>query len=174
MQIDAKPSLAHPGASIERIFISPGHSFGRQRVGEPLDYPTISVGEVECVAGRGLRGDRYFDHKPDYRGQVSFVALETLADVWRQLDVPDARRDLAVTRRNVLTSGIDLGSLIGREFEMCGVRFRGSEECTPCAWMDAVIGPGAERCMRGRGGLRARILGDGVLRVGRVSVVVSA
>ena len=116
-------------------------------------------------------GDRYFDHKPDDRGQVTFVARETLEEVWRALDVPEAQRDFSATRRNVLTSGIDLNSLIGREFEIGGVRFRGSEECTPCAWMDAAIAPGAERRMRGRGGLRARIVTDGVLRVGPVEVV---
>ncbi|NBX26037.1 MAG: molybdenum cofactor biosysynthesis protein [Planctomycetes bacterium] len=159
------------GPSIDRLFISAGHSFAGQSVGQPLSHPVVAVERVECVAGRGLRGDRYFDHKPDYKGQVTFVARETLEDLWGAFEVPQARRDLAATRRNVLTSGIDLSSLIGQEFVLGGVRFRGSEECKPCAWMDAAIAPGAERRMRGRGGLRARILSDGMLQVGPVEVI---
>lgn len=157
--------------AIERLSISPGHSY-RGRFGQsPLEHPTLEVAEIECVAGRGIRGDRYFDHKPDFKGQITFVARETLERVWQELSVPPERRDLAATRRNVVTSGIDLLSLIGREFSIGGVRFRGSEECTPCSWMDWAIGEGAEARLRGHGGLRARILSDGVLRVGPVEPI---
>ena len=159
-----------PRPAIERLCISPGHSY-RGRYGQsPLEHPTLEVAEIECVAGRGIRGDRYFDHKPDFKGQITFVARETLERVWRELAIPPGRRDLAATRRNVVTSGIDLLDLVGREFSIGGVRFRGSEECTPCAWMDEAIASGAERRMRGQGGLRARILTDGVLRVGPIEV----
>jgi MOSC domain-containing protein YiiM len=68
-------------------------------------------------------------------------------------------------RRNVVTSGVDLNSLIGRRFELQGVVFEGIWECSPCYWMDSAIGPGAEQALRGSGGLRARILTDGTLRV---------
>jgi len=64
-------------------------------------------------------------------------------------------------RRNVLTRGVDLPALIGREFELQGVRFVGTEECRPCYWMDHAIAPGAEAWLRGRGGLRARVVSDG-------------
>jgi MOSC domain-containing protein YiiM len=58
-----------------------------------------------------------------------------------------------------------LNSLVGVEFEIQGVRFAGAAECSPCHWMDQVIAPGAEAALHGRGGLRARILTDGRLRV---------
>lgn len=164
-------SSAKPTPTIERLYISPGHSY-RGRYGQsPLEHPTLEVAEVECVAGRGLRGDRYFDHKPDFKGQITFVARETLERVWGELEIPDGKRDIAATRRNVVTSGIDLLALIGREFSIGGVRFLGSEECKPCAWMDHAIGDGAEARLRGHGGLRARILSDGVLRVGPVEPI---
>lgn len=156
--------------AITHLFISPGHNFYGRHGDTSLDHPTVAVDEVECVAGRGLRGDRFFDYRPDYKGQITFVARETLEDVWQTLEVPPDRRDVSATRRNVVVAGVDLDALIGREFEIAGVRFRGSEECRPCAWMDEAIGPGAERRLRGRGGLRARILEDGVLRVGPIEV----
>jgi MOSC domain-containing protein YiiM len=45
-----------------------------------------------------------------------------------------------------------------------GVRFLGTQECSPCHWMNHAFAAGAERALHGRGGLRARILTDGVLR----------
>ena len=70
-----------------------------------------------------------------------------------------------VLRRNVITTGVDLNSLIGEEFALQGIHFVGVEECRPCYWMDQALAPGAEAALRGRGGLRARILSDGPLRV---------
>jgi MOSC domain-containing protein YiiM len=65
----------------------------------------------------------------------------------------------------VITAGADLNQLIGVEFEIQGVRFAGTEEAKPCAWMNTAFrDERAEAWLKGRGGLRARILTDGVLR----------
>jgi MOSC domain-containing protein YiiM len=69
-----------------------------------------------------------------------------------------------VFRRNIVTCGLDLNSLIGQEFEIQGVRFAGVEESKPCYWMNQAFAEGAEEAMKGNGGLRARILTSGVLR----------
>ena len=74
--------------------------------------------------------------------------------------------DPSVLRRNVLLSGVDLNSLIGRKFRLGGILFEGVEECSPCYWMDEAVGPGANAFLTGRGGLRCRILEDGILRCG--------
>lgn len=124
----------------------------------------IEVNTIECVAGRGIRGDRFFDHRPDYKGQITFFSAETLLQMWLELDVPQTRRDPSATRRNVLTTGVDLNKLIGVEFILQDIRFLGTEECRPCHWMNEAIHPQAEAWMRGRGGLRAKILDDGILR----------
>jgi MOSC domain-containing protein YiiM len=70
----------------------------------------------------------------------------------------------AAARRNVITRGVDLNDLIGKEFDVQGVRLLGMEECRPCYWMDRAFAPGAEKFLKGRGGLRVKILTDGVLR----------
>jgi MOSC domain-containing protein YiiM len=115
------------------------------------------------VAGRGIMGDRYFDHKENYKGQITFFASEVYEDVCRELGVRG--QSPGVLRRNVITFGVDLNTLIGEEFVLQGIRFAGVEECRPCYWMDQALAPGAEAALRGRGGLRARILDDGTLRV---------
>lgn len=147
---------------VVQLFISPGHNFfGRH--GQAADrHPTVEVARVECVAGRGLLGDRFFDYKPGYGGQVTFFAAEVFDDLCRRLNL--SGRSPGLTRRNVITRGVDLNSLIEKKFELQGVGFEGVRECSPCYWMDQAIGPGAEAILRGRGGLRARILTNGRLR----------
>lgn len=147
---------------VEQLFISPGHNFVGHH-GQPAgEHPTVPVSEVECVAGRGLRGDRYFDYKADYKGQITLFAMEVLEALRVELGLPNAQPQ--ATRRNAFVRGADLPSLIGREFEVQGVWFLGVEESKPCDWMDAALGPGAKEWLRGRGGLRCRILTDGILR----------
>jgi len=144
------------------LFISPGHNFYGHHQQPPGEYPTQAVAEVTCVAGRGLRGDRFFDYKENYKGQITFFSLEVFDALRRELNLPDAQP--AATRRNAFVRGVDLNTLVGTEFEIQGVRFAGAAECSPCRWMNFALGPGAEEWLRGRGGLRARILTDGVLR----------
>jgi MOSC domain-containing protein YiiM len=123
-----------------------------------------STDTVECVAGKGLVGDRFYGFKQDYKGQVTFSAWEVFRAVCQQVGNPDC--EAWAMRRNVVTEGIDLNQLIGAEFELQGIRFLGTEECAPCHWMDWAIGAGAKALLQNRGGLRARILTSGMLRCG--------
>lgn len=147
---------------IRHIYISPGHNFFGHHQQPPGTHPTIEIAEAECLAGRGIRGDRFFDFKKDYKGQITFFANEVYDALRRELN----RHDIppSVFRRNVITEGADLNSLVGKEFEVQGVRFLGMAECSPCEWMDVAFGPGALKFLHGRGGLRAKILRDGILR----------
>jgi len=149
---------------IKHLFISPGHNFYGHHGKTPSEHPTQEVAEVKCVAGRGLEGDRFFDYKDNYKGQVTFFANEVYDQLCAEFGVWD--RPPSVFRRNIITAGVDLNSLIGTEFEVQGVRFAGTQESTPCEWMNGAFAPGAEQWLAGRGGLRARILTDGVLRAG--------
>jgi MOSC domain-containing protein YiiM len=146
---------------VHHLFTSPGHNFVGHHGGRPGEHPIFEVAEVECVAGRGIRGDRYFDHKENYKGQITFFSLKTFENLKRELGLPEA--EPAAARRNAFVSGTDPGQLVGAEFEIQGVRFVGVEECRPCDWMNSALGPGAHEWLAGRGGLRARILSDGML-----------
>jgi MOSC domain-containing protein YiiM len=148
---------------VRHLYISPGHNFFGHHEQPPGENPAVEVAAIQCVAGRGIRGDRFLDFKDNYKGQITFFASEVFAEVCRQLGVRD--KAPGVTRRNVITAGVDLNSLVGVEFELQSVRFAGTAECSPCHWMDEAIAPGAEAALQGRGGLRARILTSGTLRV---------
>lgn len=147
---------------VRHIYLSPVHNFVGHHGREPGSEPMEEVEEAECIAGCGLKGDRYFDYKPDYKGQVTFFAQEVYEQMCEQFN--ESGKDPSVFRRNVITSGIDLNDLIGREFEVQGIRFFGTEEAKPCYWMDRAFAQGCLQALEGKGGLRAKILSDGVLR----------
>ena len=147
---------------ITRIYVSPEHNFFGHHEQPAGDSPEVSCAEVECVAGKGLKGDRFFGWKDDYKGQVTFFAEEVWEDLCERFQVAD--KDPGVFRRNIITRGADLNALVGREFDVQGIKFLGTQEAAPCHWMNQAFAPGAEKALHGRGGLRAKVLTDGVLR----------
>lgn len=154
-------------AELLEIWISEGNDFrGRHELGR-LDHGIRCVPEVECVAGMGLRGDRYFGYKPDFKGQVTFFDADAVQAVRDRFSQPELSSSLF--RRNLIVRGIDLAEWVGKRFRFQGVEFEASEECKPCYWMDEAVASGAEEFLKTnfRGGLRARILSSGVLAVGR-------
>jgi len=60
---------------VAHLYISAGHNyFGHQRK-LPGNHGMIEVESIECVAGHGVRGDRFFDYKVNYKGQLTFFEL---------------------------------------------------------------------------------------------------
>src|ERR1041385_1522346 len=129
------------------LYISSGHSFVGHHGREPDEFPMIEVRSFECLAGRGIRGDRYFDFKDDYKGQITFFSLEVFNELCSALQIQTCSP--SVPRRNVITRSVDLIELIGKEFELQGIRFLGMEECRPCYWMDSAFAAGAHEFLAG-------------------------
>lgn len=157
-------------ADLLEIWISPGNDF-RGHHGMPRGAHGIrSLPEVECVAGMGLKGDRYFGYKPDFKGQVTFLDADAVEAVRSHFNRPDLSS--GEFRRNLVVRGVELSQWVGKRFLFQGVLFEGTEECKPCYWMNDAVASGAEEFLqaRFRGGLRARILSDGVLHVSTKSV----
>lgn len=121
--------------------------------------------EIECVADMGLRGDRYFGVRPGGKGQATFFDQAVVEEVRRVFMLP--KLPASVFRRNFVVSGVDLAEWNGRRFRFQGVEFEGSQECTPCDWMDRVVAPGTRDFLKKnfRGGLRAKVFTSGILRV---------
>lgn len=149
---------------IKHLYISPGHNYFTNVPGQPGSHPTTDEDQVEAVAAMGLKGDRFYGYKDHYEGQVTFFAWEVYEEMCKALDIRDKLPE--VFRRNIVISGIPVTALIGHEFSIGDAVFRGTKHCAPCSWMDAGFGDGALRFLRGRGGLRARILETGTVRKG--------
>jgi MOSC domain-containing protein YiiM len=157
--------------SIRHLFISPGHNFfGRH--GQPAaGNPTLEVKTIMCRAGHGVEGDRFFDYKENYAGQITFFAWDIFVAAREKFAVPALSP--GAFRRNVVIEGVDVNTLIGRRFSVGGVEFEGTVESKPCYWMEQAVAPGAEEWLRGHGGLRAKILSDGPLVVGKAELVLA-
>ena len=146
------------------FYISSGHDF-KGHHGKPRgNHPVNSPDSVDCIAGKGLVGDRYFEYKENFKGQVTFFDEAVFHEAQDALQCHD--RAPEVLRRNILTRGIDLNSLINQTFHIGNVTLAGTQECAPCYWMDEAFCPGMEEFLKGRGGLRARILSSGTLQTG--------
>ncbi len=148
---------------VRQLFVSSGHNYFGHHGQAAGQHPMVEVDQIECVPGRGIRGDRFFDYKENYKGQITFFSAEIFRDLLLQLGLPPEISP-GLTRRNVITQGTDLNSLIGQEFEIQKIRFLGVEECRPCYWMNSAFGnQKVENLLKGNGGLRARILTHGFL-----------
>lgn len=159
------PALPVWPAELRHIFISPGHDYWGKRGEGRLQHGITELREIECVAGSGLRGDRYFAYRPDFKGQVTFFDMNVVEDVRYQFKLPQL--PASVFRRNLIVQGVDLSEWLGKRFMFQGVEFEGCQECKPCHWMDRVVDEGTEQFLKKdfRGGLRAKIRTSGVLRV---------
>src|ERR1700740_1602973 len=98
---------------IRHLYISPGHNFFGRHEQPPGEHPTVEVAEVDCVAGRGLQGDRFFDFKDDYKGQVTFFSWENFAALCDELKL--SGKSPGLSRRNIVVEGADLNVLVGQE-----------------------------------------------------------
>jgi MOSC domain-containing protein YiiM len=132
--------------------------------------PMEALESVRAVPGKGLEGDRYFSgigtfsrhpQRPD--GEITLIEKE-------KLDAFAASSGLAFTaheaRRNVVTEGVDLNSLVGKQFLLGEVLIQGLRLCEPCDHLAKTTFPEIMNGLVHQGGLRAQILSEGVIRVG--------
>jgi len=119
------------------------------------------VDAVEAIAGQGLAGDHYAH---DGKRQVTLIQAEHLAAVAAFVGRPVL--DPALLRRNIVVSGLNLLALKGRRFRTGGALFEATGPCEPCSRMEEALGPGGYNAMRGHGGITARVVAGGHIRVG--------
>jgi MOSC domain-containing protein YiiM len=133
--------------------------------------PMEARDQIDALAGVGLRDDRYATATGTYSGtgrdarDVTLIEREAVDAVRAEGDGVDVREDQ--TRRNLVTEGVALNHLVGREFQVGAVRMRGVRLAEPCVYLEQLTGlAGVRTALVHRGGLRAEILDDGELRVG--------
>jgi len=126
--------------------------------------------EVRAVPGKGLEGDRYFEgvgtfspHPPKPDFEITLIEKENVAAFARESGLPFTA---AHARRNLVTVGVDLNALVGREFSIGEVRIRGIRLCEPCSYLAKTTYPETLKGLVHKGGLRAQIVSEGRIRVG--------
>ena len=116
------------------------------------------VDSVRVLAGKGVEGDRKFHPEGAGPGEaLTLVEAEAVEDV----GLPEG-----ATRRQLTVRGVRLNELVGRRFTVGEVECYGVELCEPCEHLQSMTRPGLIEDLLHRGGLRADVLNDGVIRVG--------
>ena len=119
------------------------------------------VSAVEAVAGKGLTGDRYASRNG--KRQVTLIQWEHLAVIGGLLGRPAIEPELL--RRNIAVAGLNLLALKNKRFAIGDAVLEYTGLCHPCSQMETRFGPGGYNAVRGHGGITARILESGVIRV---------
>ena len=130
----------------------------------------VPVQEARAVPGKGLEGDRYSFrqgtfYKPQPDRELTLIEVEAIEAMKGELNVDYGLSD---SRRNVVTRGVPLNHLVGKEFWIGEVKVRGLRLCEPCSHLQKLS---HEKVLPGlvhRGGLRAQILTEGMIQVGDV------
>ena len=133
------------------------------------EAPMVRVDRAVARAGRGLEGDRYFDHRGTFSNRHGRGHDLTLieAEVLDGLRLPTGPLAAEDARRNVVTRGIDLNALVGERFAIGDVECFGQRLCEPCAHLERLTAKaGTLRSLIHTGGLRADVLTDGEIRTG--------
>ncbi len=126
----------------------------------------VEMAELDPM--QGLAGDRY-SGKAGTR-HVTLIGKADLIAIADFLGLPEVAPDLL--RRNVLVSGVNLLALKERRFRLGEALLEMTGECHPCSRMEEIFGQGGYNAVRGHGGITARVLAGGVLRLGdRLNVV---
>lgn len=133
--------------------------------------PMTAKEAVTAERGHGLVGDRYHGGAGTWSGgnrsgpgrQVTLIERETVEAIRRDRDLDLTAAD---TRRNLVTAGVALNHLVGREFTAGQVRLRGIKLCEPCRHLEQVTGKPVRAPLVHRGGLNAEVVADGVIKCG--------
>ncbi len=131
--------------------------------------PTVSVEEAHAVPGKGLEGDRYFkgngafSDRPDPGRELTLIEIEAIEALEREYKYKLSPGD---ARRNIVTLGVPLNHLVGKEFSVGEVTLRGIRLNGPCNHLAGLTDDKVKEGLIHRGGLRAHILTEGVIRPG--------
>lgn len=124
--------------------------------------PMVEIDAVEALRDAGLTGD-HARPTPRNQRQVTLIQWEHLPVVAALIGKAVAPADL---RRNLAIAGINLFSLKNRRFRIGQAVLETTGWCQPCARLEERLGPGTFQAMRGHGGLTARVLESGIIRLG--------
>lgn len=133
------------------------------------ELPMQLVNRVRAVPGRGLEGDRYFQkqgtfsekERPDR--EVTLIAIESIHALTHEYGI---ELEPAQSRRNIVTSGVPLNDMVGHAFRVGKATLLGLKLCEPCSHLEKLSKIGVKQGLIHRGGLRARIITEGIISTG--------
>jgi len=123
-----------------------------------------SVQDVKAIAGQGVVNDRHFKKKNNKKCQITLIEIENINNYNEISKTSILPIDF---RRNIVTEGVKLNDLVGKEFFVGNVKLKGHDLCQPCKGLqDNLNQTNLVKKLLNKGGLRCEILTDGKILVG--------
>ena len=122
-----------------------------------------SVAQVDAIAGKGLIGDRYFKENNENKSQITLIEIENINyyNITSETSI-----DPINFRRNIITSGIKLNDLVGKELFVGNVKIKVHRLCDPCKYLqDKLNDNNLVKKLVNKGGLRCQVITDGIISV---------
>lgn len=156
--------MLNPSSPLARLLDAPMRPGTLVWIGLRPDrrVPVVSVPKAELDPVTGLAGDRYAGSGG--ARQVTLIQAEHLPAIAAYLGRDALAPELL--RRNLMVAGLNLLALNGRRLRIGGAVLDVTGLCHPCSRMEAILGPGGYNAVRGHGGLTARVLQAGGIRLG--------
>ena len=121
------------------------------------------VNTVEVIASKGIVKDRYFNENNNQDIQITLIESENI-DYYNQIS--ETNIPYISFRRNIITKGIQLNDLVGKEILIGNVKIKGHRLCAPCRYLQEMLKQkNLVKKLLNRGGLRCEILTDGIISV---------
>ena len=126
----------------------------------------FNVNNIEAFAGKGLLNDRKFKDNNNIKSQLTFIEMENIKYVNKILksEIPAIN-----FRRNIITQGVNLNKLNGKEFFVGPVKVKGHDLCRPCKYLQGLLNQdNLLKELLLKGGLRCEILSNGKISIGDI------
>ena len=122
------------------------------------------ISEIEVLSGKGILGDRHFRDYDGHKGQITLIEKENIDYYNNKYKTKIPYIDF---RRNIVTEGIELNSLIEKEIEIGTIKIFPYELCKPCLHLEQMVnGKDIIKELLRRGGLRCEVLVSGKIKIG--------
>ena len=122
------------------------------------------ISEIKVLSGKGILGDRHFRDDKDRKGQITLIEKENIDYYNNKYKSKIPYTDF---RRNIVTEGIELNSLVKKEIEIGTIKILPYELCKPCLHLEQMVsGKDIIKEFLRRGGLRCEVLVSGKVKIG--------
>ena len=135
-------------------------------IAENTGSKMLNVSSIEALAGKGLLNDRKFMNDNNNKSQLTFIEIENINYVNKIL----VSKIPAINfRRNIITQGVNLNDLNGKEFFVGPVKVKAHDLCRPCKYLQQLLNQkNLMKELLFKGGLRCEILIDGKISIGDI------
>ena len=122
------------------------------------------IEKIELLSGKGVVGDKHFQENNNPRNQLTLIESENIDYYNKKFGVQIPYVNF---RRNIITRGIELNKLVGKQFVVGEIKIRGNDLCRPCKYLQETLEQkDIIREFLQKGGLRCEILTSGIVKVG--------